>query len=392
MAIAGQGQEIRQSQPGEEPPLPASPGLSAPVQVALYLTAWEVTREIILHPAMLNGELALGWQDGQAVTPAMRTAALQEIAVALERPCDLIIDSELAAFESRGIQFIAPDVDNFSPLGEADSVTMEDFRIVVRDVTPLPALDSALMLRWDYFPGQLQQVPLRIADTLGSRERLLTPATGYFQLPYKLASNLREPPQPPPAPVLREHSYPWLYPSIAAVLAFCLFRKRWGAAVATLAVGLVSYGTVTWRNHTLEDAALAVAESEGQLIAERILEGVYHGYNFRDENLQYDVLAQVLAEPALTTVFLETNRTVESREREGSQVQVQAVTVLSAETTSLGQRPGLAVDCQWRTRGQVGHWGHFHDRSNLFTARLEIEVRDDRWKATALSLRNRIRE
>lgn len=381
--------------------LPPQPGAATDVieatpasemEVALYLTAWDVTREVILNPAVLNEEMDFGWSADEVVTPEMRAAVSARIVSALASPCDLIIDSELAEFTQQGVQFIEPDIDNFLPLGEAQSALMEDFRIVVKGTTPLPSLQSALMLRWDYFPGGLSQFSLRIADTLGSRERLITPATGYFQVPYKLASNLRDAPEPPPIPELKVLSFPWIYVLIAIGAGVLLLRRRWLPAVLCVALGASFWAVVNWRNQAAMTNLGLVDAEEGKLIADRILEGVYHGYNFRDEETQYDVLAQVLAEPALTEVFLETNRTVESRQREGSQVQVQAVTVLSAETTPLEQSAGFAANCQWRTRGQIGHWGHFHDRSNLFTADLQVEVRDGKWKATSFALRNRERE
>lgn len=362
------------------------------LEATLYLSAWEVTRELILTPATLNEELAFGWVEDQPITAAMREAAVAQIVEALLTPCDLLIDGELAAFTQQGVQFIEPDIDRFLPLGDEQPEFMKNFRIVVKATTPLPSLESVLMLRWDYFPPGVSPIPFRIADTLGSRELLLTPETGYFRLPYKLASNLREPPQPPPTPELRTFSFRWGYALIAIAFGFCLFRKRWLPAGICLGLAICSWGLVKWRNDALAVALGGVDEEQGRIIAERILEGIYHSYHFQEEEVQYDVLAQVLAEPALTETFLETNRTVESRQREGSQVQVQSVTVTSAKVTPLAQSAGFAAQCQWRTRGQVGHWGHFHDRSNLFTADLRIEVRDGHWRATSFALQNRERE
>jgi len=34
----------------------------------------------------------------------------------------------------------------------------------------------------------------------------------------------------------------------------------------------------------------------------------------------------------------------------------------------------------------VGHWGHVHQRTNQYQARLTVEAVGDRWKITALDL------
>jgi hypothetical protein len=362
------------------------------VNAALYVTGWEVTRELVLHPAVVAQELDLAWEENQPITAAMRADAAEKIVASLTDCCDVIIDSELAEFAPEGVQFIEPDIDNFLPLAEDQSALMDNFRIVVKSSTPLPSLESQIMLNWKLFPAEVTEIPLRIADTLGSRLRTLTPETGFFQPPIKLASNLRAAPEPPPAPEVKELSLWWLYPFIGVFAALRLWHNKKLAVIfcvlASVAVGLAVKG---WNSRYAQRAGL-VAQEEAEVITDRILEGVYHAFNFRDEDTQYDVLAQVLAEPALTETFLETNRTVKSRQREGSQVKVQSVVVTAAQPAPLPDKAGFAAKCEWRTRGQIGHWGHFHDRSNLFTADLKIEIQDGHWKATAFQLRNRERE
>ena len=58
--------------------------------------------------------------------------------------------------------------------------------------------------------------------------------------------------------------------------------------------------------------------------------------------------------------------------------------VAAAGHASVRGRPGVAGFPS--RRGSVGHWGHVHQRTNQYQARLTVEAVGDRWKITALDL------
>ncbi|MBK1832788.1 hypothetical protein [Roseibacillus ishigakijimensis] len=373
---------------------PSEPLPDEDVEAALYVTGWEVILEIVAKPLPLQNALGLGWDPAAPITPAQRALLAEKATVHFADHSTLLLDGEPAKLITDSVQFITPDKLTPETLPADALVRGEDFRIMVQASVPLPSLQTRLTLNWHQFPPGQDLLPLRVADSIGSRAYLLTPDSPELTPDIRLASNLRDTPPPPPQPGIHPLPLRWILLPLLALLALCLLRKLWKPALLVVLLGLLALLLVTTHNaRSLQKLAHQVSDEEGKEITDRILEGVYHAFNFTSDEQQYDVLAQVLAEPALTETFLETNRTVEARKRGGSQVRVQNVTVEALTASPLPDgKAGFLANCLWRTRGQVGHWGHFHDRSNFFTAELHIEIVAGRWKATAIDLQNRIRE
>jgi hypothetical protein len=63
-----------------------------------------------------------------------------------------------------------------------------------------------------------------------------------------------------------------------------------------------------------------------------------------------------------------------------------AVNLESVEVTPLENDTGLTAHCRWTVRAAVTHWGHTHERTQLYEGDLTIQWRDDTWKITALNL------
>ena len=47
---------------------------------------------------------------------------------------------------------------------------------------------------------------------------------------------------------------------------------------------------------------------------------------------------------------------------------------------------GLLVEARWNVAGSVGHWGHIHQRTNAYHARLMLRDIDGAWKLTGLDI------
>jgi hypothetical protein len=47
---------------------------------------------------------------------------------------------------------------------------------------------------------------------------------------------------------------------------------------------------------------------------------------------------------------------------------------------------GFVATCTWTVRGSVGHWGHIHQRTNKYKARITVKPIDGDWKITELQV------
>ena len=85
-------------------------------------------------------------------------------------------------------------------------------------------------------------------------------------------------------------------------------------------------------------------------------------------------------------MYLETRRALEIENQGGARARVQAVEVVAADATPIGDGPGFKGLCTWNVAGSVGHWGHIHQRRNRYEAELTVEPVDGQWKITGLEL------
>ena len=62
-------------------------------------------------------------------------------------------------------------------------------------------------------------------------------------------------------------------------------------------------------------------------------------------------------------------------------------TIQQAAASRLDDRGlGYRIQGRWSALGTVGHWGHLHQRKNLYEAILTVEAVNGTWKLTGLEL------
>jgi len=357
------------------------------VAAALYVTGWEVEKEIVIRPLALPQSLRTGVPEAGPMSASDREALKPLVTDFFSKVFKVTIDGKPTVFFPEGVKFIEPDTENLIEISSTAPVPVDDFMVLIKYSAPLPSLDSTIAFSWNYFPDGIEKIPVRIADTLGTRLIEVHPTSGRIDAGVKLAMNLRNTPQPPPVPEITPGKTPWLPIGTAGLAIFLLFYELWKSAI-TLGV----LAAIIWTFTSRKPSSEPVSPEQATEITDRILENVYHAFNVADENAQYDQLETVLAGSALENTFLEVRRTTNQRSEDGSRVRVRNVTVKQA---SPQQNPGeleFTASCIWETAGKIGHWGHFHNRTNLYSADISLDVIDGKWKATELNLNSRERE
>jgi hypothetical protein len=142
-----------------------------------------------------------------------------------------------------------------------------------------------------------------------------------------------------------------------------------------------------------------VSASQANAICAALLENIYSAMAGRGEDQVYDALAASVDGPLLRQMYLHVRSGLEFQEDGGAVAVVQGVKLLGAEREDTARAEvgalsspkdrdprGFTLNCQWAVRGKVEHWGHVHQRTNLYAARLTIEPRSGTWKITDLDL------
>ncbi|MHC4711890.1 MAG: hypothetical protein ACYTAN_01290 [Planctomycetota bacterium] len=127
---------------------------------------------------------------------------------------------------------------------------------------------------------------------------------------------------------------------------------------------------------------------EAQSIIDTLLTDTYLAFNLPDENAAFDQLARNLSEDLVADVYLDSRRRLTAGTRQGAEVTVRDVSVMSVAEAS----PNASGDnsftypCKWIVTARVKHWQHVHSRQNVYVGKLTIQVEEDHWKIARLNL------
>ena len=121
-----------------------------------------------------------------------------------------------------------------------------------------------------------------------------------------------------------------------------------------------------------------------QLVGD-LLHNVYRAFDYRGEDVNYDVLERSVSGELLTDIYLETQKGLELENQGGARVKVKSTEVSDASLVGrVGNR--LTIASNWNVSGSIGHWGHVHQRTNGYRANLEVSEIDGVWKLTGLEI------
>lgn len=125
-------------------------------------------------------------------------------------------------------------------------------------------------------------------------------------------------------------------------------------------------------------------------VIETLLSNTYLAFNLEDENAAFDRLADSISANLVADVYLDSRRRLIAGTREGAEVMVRDVTVVSVNDRqgALAEQKEFAYPCQWVVTARVRHLQHIHNRQNIYVGELTIRIEGDRWKIADLKLKS----
>ncbi|MGB6648808.1 MAG: hypothetical protein WBG01_09785, partial [Bacteroidota bacterium] len=123
-------------------------------------------------------------------------------------------------------------------------------------------------------------------------------------------------------------------------------------------------------------------------ILKQTLSKTYHAFNLDDEDELYDRLSETVTENLVADIYLDSRRKLTNGVRQGAQVTVRDVDVVSVEDEVAGSNAseGYRYKCTWAVTARVTHLQHVHHRRNIYSGTLLIKKSDDRWKIDMIAL------
>ena len=177
----------------------------------------------------------------------------------------------------------------------------------------------------------------------------------------------------------------WAMLVLSIVLISYLLRSRAKGAFSRpiLSFSLLAIAITVLFFHQHRQVAMN-EERLTQLVGD-LLHNVYRAFDYRGEEVIYDVLEKSVSGELLTEIYLETQKGLELANQGGARVKVKTTEIKAADLVGRdGNRLTIASD--WSVSGSVGHWGHIHQRTNGYRANLEVSEIDGVWKLTGLEI------
>jgi hypothetical protein len=355
----------------------------------IYVEPFEVRKEIIVRPYDLQQWVDLGLEGQDTIRADQQEEIKRKIVEFLEPHFPVKIDGIPVEGTLDRVNFLRRTLKSSTVVDQQD-IALLPATVGVIYVYPTPGLPQIVEMEWDIFSEKMQRVPTASVDQAGPLPVILEPDYNIL----RWENFLKHPDIPtmleiqaPPSAIQKVAAWgQWVMLGLSLLALAYVFRSRkaGGGSLASALVALAVCALLT--------AFMVHQNRQSRLNPERLqalvgdlLHNVYRAFDYRGEEVIYDVLSRSASGDLLTDIYLETRRGLVLANQGGARVKVKDIEVL--ETSLLeSQGDSMTVDSRWSVYGSVGHWGHIHQRKNGYHARLEISEIDGMWKLTRLEI------
>jgi hypothetical protein len=361
----------------------------SPMTGFIYVEPFEVRKEIIVRPHDIQQWVDLGLEGKDMIRADQQDEIKRKVVEFLEPHFKVKIDGVAVEGTLDRVNFLRRTLTSSTVVDQQD-IELLPATLGVIYVFPTGGLPQSVEMEWDIFTEKMQRVPSASVDQAGPLPVILEPDFNILRwdnyLKFPDIPTLVDI-QSPPGAIQKAAAWgQWVMLVLSLVIFIYILRSQKsraglpGAAVAALAMCALIAVFLFHQNRQSRMNQERVHELVGDL-----LHNVYRAFDYRGEEVIYDVLAQSASGELLTDIYLETRRGLELANQGGARVKVKEIEV--QESSLIDSRgDSLTVESRWAVFGSVGHWGHIHQRKNGYHARLEISEIDGTWKLTGLEI------
>ena len=362
----------------------------APISAYLYVEPYEVRKEVVFRPRDLQQWVDLGLEGVDTIRVAQQEDVIQRAVEFLRSRNPVTIDGTPAEGYLDRAHFIYRNLRTsgvFDPPRDLDATTAT---MGVIFTYPTDGLPEEVAMEWQLFDERIPEVPSSATDEAGSLPYTLRPNDNVLRWQNFLTN--------PTLPVLVDVTSPprgrlvFLVLAVAALVGLAVLtglhaRDLIRGARPSRRVALTALSFVIILGASVSATIrLGVSDDEAKEVLGTLLRNVYLAFDYRDEERIYDTLEKSVAGELLTDVFLETRRSLELENQGGARAKVKEVTILEGRYSPTDGGAGFVSILRWTVRGSVGHWGHIHQRTNQYQARIVVRADDGQWKIVDLEV------
>ncbi len=371
-----------------------------------YVTNYETRHEVLIPVAILASEINFRQKDPYFIEVDEQQAAMDAIRKFYSEIAVVTINGEVSPPRFDRIDFGGLDIRDFAMTREPKRVSVANGRVGVIMSWSTRKLPDSVSVEWKHFNEKYMRTIDGVSIVPGETKR--------HQFSMYLADNLWKwenpglPPLPSAIPVALDPE--WLKPAptplplislglagaaMLVVLVSLLgsFRPR---RLAMVLIPLFTCAAIAWPYKS--DVRLpgspprAISEPDATGVFDKLIRNMFRAFDYSSEEDIYDSLATSVSGPLLKDLYLKMRKSLEVKEQGGAIATIEEVDITSAALHDRPAKgtpgaqpiapPGFAIRANWKIRGTVEHWGHIHQRTNIYDAIFNVQNVDNQWKIT----------
>lgn len=368
----------------------------------IYVTGYEVRHEVLIPLASLTTFIEIERANESFLEIEEQVVAAERIKALFSVGNPVVIDNVEVKPVFDRIDFYGLDLRDFAMQAEKRKVSMLSGRVGIIMSYATKGLPRDVKVSWDKFNDTVKTVDSVVIafDKVSKTEFSTFLEDNTFEW--------RATDQQPPTPIsnvadhARKYGEPMLsIPMITMglfalalpVLLIAPLSRKWIMLTAT--GGALILGGVLADGKMVQEFKNPWQEKEEipELVASDIFaqlhKNLFRAFDYRTESDIYDALAKSVDGELLRDLYLQINDSLRVKEQGGAVSNIETVRLLEGEKTSLSDEepglPGFAFRSKWDLTGTVEHWGHIHERVNVYDAEFTVRLVDDCWKITSMN-------
>ena len=362
----------------------------------LYVDPYEVRHEVLVRVKDLEEWLNLEYELDDTIEVEEQDALKEKISVFLVNRNIVTIDGKVGRPIVDKIHFVKWSLAGIQIQELKEPMDYSSAVIGVIFAYPHDSIAQNITVDWDMFSERIREVPNVATDPAGP-------------MPYTLKQDdhilvwknyLKKYKLPTISEV--EVSYAKIPVFYLIALVFIIlglvkvsksYKKNYLKYGLVILIGIVLIGLGSFFKQSITIPFMqqsSFSKPEASSVISHLLKNTYRAFDFREESDIYDKLAVSNHEQLLTALYIQTKTSMVLESQGGIQVKVKDVEVIDVEEVS-SNADGVSFRCKWIVKGDVGHWGHIHSRTNQYDAILQIKPENDVWKLNKIDIIEEVR-
>jgi hypothetical protein len=355
----------------------------------LYIDPYEVRHEVLLRIKDLDYWMDLGYDIDGKIPVEDQPSLKDTIAKFLQAHNVVSIDGiELIPIIDR-VHWVKWSLSGIQILEIPEEMDYSSAVIGIIFAYPHDTIAQEVIINWDMFTDRIQTIPNVATDPAGPLPYNLQPDDNKlvwknYLKKYKL-------------PTISEvNILPYkinglnLLGALLIIFAMIILfrsgeRKKVNILISLAVVVFMSGFIFTYQLSIPFLQRISFSKPEAKGMISQLLKNTYRAFDFREESDIYDKLAVSNDGELLTKIYIQTKKGMVLENQGGLQVKVKDVELLEVDEIST-EKDGLTYNVKWIVKGDVGHWGHIHRRTNQYSAILNIKAVDGVWKLSGIEI------